>query len=279
MSESSQAAPPSNDVGLARSLGWLFVSAGVLVALGFMYRAWRPEVASVHGQTVDRVIDYLLVIVGIFIITGHILLGLWIVWSKKRDLPTGHASRKTEARVAIAVVLVMAVVSESGVIVLGLPAWEQMYGDPPENALVVEVVGKQFGWITRYPGEDGVFGATLPELVDDMDNPLGLDDEDEAAEDDIVLDGLLHLPVGTPVLVRLRSHDVLHSFSVAHMRVKQDVVPGLTTSVQFEVTRTGDFEIACAELCGLGHYRMRGVLKVQTVADFTSWLAEQETFQ
>ena len=158
----------------------------------------------------------------------------------------------------------MALVSESGVIILGMPAWEQLYGDPPKDALEVELVGKQFGWIVRYPGEDGVFGATDPYLVDDMDNPLGLDDEDPAAEDDIVLDGLMHLPVDRPVVVLLRTHDVLHSFTVAEMRIKQDLVPGLTTKVQFEPTRTGKFEIACAELCGLGHYRMRGELFVES---------------
>ena len=279
MSDRQDSATPRENAGMARTLGWLFASAGVFVALGFLFRTWRPEVATVHGEIVDRVIDYLLVIVGIFIIAGHLVLGLWIVGSRNRDASTGNASRRAEVRVAIAVVLVMAIVSESGVIVLALPAWEQMYGDPPDDAFVVEVVGKQFGWIVRYPGEDGEFGAHYPEFVDDMDNPLGLDDEDEAAEDDIVIDGLMHLPVDRPIVVRLRSHDVLHSFTVVHMRVKQDVVPGLITSVQFEVTRTGDYEIACAELCGLGHYKMRGVLKVQSAADFASWIAEQETFQ
>lgn len=257
------------------------MAAGVLVAIGFMTLAQRPEVASVHGEIVDTVLNFLLVVVGVFIVVGHFLLGLWI-WrgaAQTAKPGDGQVSKGIEIRIGIAVIAVMAIVSESGVIILGMPAWEQLYGTPPANALEIEVVGKQFGWIVRYPGEDGKFGQTLPELVDDMDNPLGLDDEDPDAEDDIVLDAVMHVPLDRPVVVRLRSHDVLHSFSVAQLRVKQDLIPGLVTSVQFVATRPDTFEIACAELCGLGHYRMRGLLTAESPDAFAKWLSEQETFQ
>jgi cytochrome c oxidase subunit 2 len=169
----------------------------------------------------------------------------------------------------------MAVIAEVGVLALGLPTWMEVYGEAPEDALVVEVVGKQFEWIIRYPGKDGKFGEASPELVNDARNPLGLDRKDPAARDDVVLRGNLHLPEGRPVSVRLRSHDVLHSFTVPHFRIKQDLVPGFTTSTLFTPTRSGSYEIVCAEVCGLGHYRMRGMAIVEPAGDFEKWLAEQ----
>ncbi len=267
--------------GAGRVLGWVLGVAGVLVALGFMFLAERPELASAHGAIVDRVLDFLLIVVGIFVVAGHVLLGRWILRSRAAGNapPEAPASLKNEKKVAWIVVLVMALVSETGVIVLGLPAWEEMYGPPPAGTLEVEMVGKQFGWVAHYPGKDGVFGKTNPRFVNDADNPIGLDENDDAAADDVVLDGVLHVPADRPVLVRLRSHDVLHSFSVPNLRVKQDLVPGMTSKVQFRPTRSGTYEIACAEICGLGHYRMRGVLTVEPEEAFVAWLAKQDTFQ
>jgi cytochrome c oxidase subunit 2 len=201
----------------------------------------------------------------------------WIVWTRgnattSQVRPIG---KKQELLWALIPIVFMGIVSEAGVLALGHSVWRELYGDGDLDALQVEVVGKQFEWFVRYPGKDGQFGRTMPELVHEVRNPLGLDETDSAATDDIFSRGVLRLPVGRMVQVRLRTHDVQHSFAVTAFRVKQDLVPGLPTLTQFVPTREGEYEIACAELCGLGHYKMRGTTLVLSDADFEQWLSNQ----
>jgi cytochrome c oxidase subunit 2 len=159
---------------------------------------------------------------------------------------------------------------------------------PSESeAVVVRVVGQQFAWEVHYPGPDGKFGRTDIKLVS-ADNPLGLDRSDPDAKDDFNSENQLHVQVNRPVLVHLSSKDVIHSFGLYEMRVKQDAVPGLQIPVWFIPTvstaemraRTGkadfDYEIACSQLCGLGHFRMRGFLVVDSADDYQKWMADQE---
>jgi cytochrome c oxidase subunit 2 len=159
---------------------------------------------------------------------------------------------------------------------------------PSESeALVVHVTGEQFAWNVRYAGPDGAFGRTDIKLIDLQSNPLGLDRSDPAAKDDVTTLNQLYLPVNRPVIVKLRSKDVIHSFGVPELRVKQDAIPGLTIPIWFVPnvttaemrTRTGNaefqYEIACAQLCGLGHARMRGFVTVQTAEEFQTWLDER----
>jgi cytochrome c oxidase subunit 2 len=148
------------------------------------------------------------------------------------------------------------------------------------------VTGEKFAWNMHYPGADRVFGRTDIKLLDLQSNPLGLDRSDPAAKDDITTVNQLYLPVNRPVIVRLRSKEVIHSFGVPEFRVKQDAVPGLTIPIWFIPTittaemrtRTGDpefqYEIACAQLCGLGHARMRGFVTVQSDEEFQKWMEE-----
>jgi cytochrome c oxidase subunit II len=143
--------------------------------------------------------------------------------------------------------------------------------------LVAEVVGEQFAWNVHYPGADGVFGRSDPRLYDPAGNPLGLADDDPAGRDDIVSINLMVVPVDRDIEVRLGSKDVLHSFFVPALRIKQDTVPGLHVPLRFHPRQTGDFEVPCAELCGLGHYRMRGVLRVVAPEAYETWLAAQRT--
>ena len=152
------------------------------------------------------------------------------------------------------------------------------------EALVVQVTGEQFAWNIHYAGPDGVFGRTDIKLLDLQSNPLGLDRSDPAAKDDVTTLNQLYLPVNKPIIVRLRSKDVIHSFGVPEFRVKQDAIPGLTIPIWFVPnvttaemrTRTGNpefqYEIACAQLCGLGHARMRGFVTVQTAEEFQKWM-------
>jgi cytochrome c oxidase subunit 2 len=271
------AAPDERARGMAYALAALFVAAALLIALGFAREGRLPELASRHGASIDATIRYLLIATGVLFLLGHGVLAWFVVrYAGARAHGSPHASGRAEWRVALAPVLVMMVVAEGGVLWVGLPAFAEMYGEPPADALAVEVVGKQFEWLVRYPGPDGVFGRTDAALVHDARNPVGLDKKDPAAKDDVVKRGELHLPVGRSALVRLRALDVIHSFTVPHFRVKQDLIPGFLGRTQFVPTKEGRFELACAELCGLGHYRMRGFIEVQSERDFQAWLAEEE---
>lgn len=260
----------------AAAIALFFLVLTILTVFGFACREWQPPAASKHGPGVDRVITYLLWTTGAFFVLGHAALA-WLIWrGSARGAATGASARpRTEWALALPPALVMAIVAEVGVLVLGLPVWSDVYGEDPADAFTVEVVGKQFEWIVHYPGKDGAFGRTVPEKVRDKLNPLGLDRKDPTAKDDIVLRGMLHLPVNRPVSIRIRSLDVLHSFSVPAFRVKQDAVPGFSTRTRFTPTVEGKFEIACAELCGLAHYRMRGFVIVMESGQFDAWLASQ----
>jgi len=156
------------------------------------------------------------------------------------------------------------------------------------DALVVQVTAEQFAWNFHYAGPDKIFGRRDIKLIDAQENPLGIDRSDPAAKDDITTLNQLYLPVNTPILVRLRSKDMIHSFGVPEFRVKQDAIPGLTIPTWFipNVTtaemrrRLGkddfQYEIACAQLCGLGHYRMRGYVTVLGADEFQKWIQDEE---
>jgi cytochrome c oxidase subunit 2 len=170
-----------------------------------------------------------------------------------------------------------------------IPLWAARVDRMPSEgeALIVRVTAEQFAWNMHYPGPDRVFGRTDLKLIDTQANPLGLDRSDPAAKDDVTTLNQLYLPVNQPIILRLRSKDMIHSFGVPEFRVKQDAIPGLTIPLWFVPnvttaemrTRTGNaefqYEIACAQLCGLGHYRMRGFVTVQTAEEFQKWMDEK----
>jgi len=157
------------------------------------------------------------------------------------------------------------------------PLWSaRVNAFPPEAAsTVVRVVAGQFSWNIHYPGPDGRFGRTDASLLSPA-NPLGLDLTDPAARDDVMAVNELNLPVNRPSIVYLSSKDVVHSFTLPQMRVKQDANPGTVQPVWFTPTQRGEWEIACSQLCGLAHYRMKGIYRVQTPEEFAEWLAMQK---
>lgn len=179
-----------------------------------------------------------------------------------------HFSRYNEIGVAIIEGVLL--------VAFAIPVWAARVDAFPSEAesTVVRVVAEQFAWNVHYPGTDGQFGRTNIKLVD-ANNPIGLDRTDPAAKDDFNSINQLVLPVDKPVIVHLSSKDVIHSFSLIQMRVKQDAVPGISIPVWFTPTMTGDWEINCSQLCGLGHYRMRGFYSIKTQADYEAWLKEQ----
>ncbi len=188
------------------------------------------------------------------------------------------------------VYVVLAIALAEGVLLVAyeMPAWrERVNGMPsPDEATVVRVVAEQFAWNVHYPGPDGRFGRTDVKLVA-AENPLGLDRTDEAARDDVTAINQLTLPVNHPVLIHLTSKDVIHSFTIYEMRVKQDALPGADTPVWFVPTVTTaemrqrlgkpdfEYEIACSQLCGLGHFRMRGFATIVTDGEYQAYLAAE----
>lgn len=174
----------------------------------------------------------------------------------------------------LAMVTAMAVVA---LLAPGLSVWRQ-FVTVPKDATEIEVVGQQWQWSFRLPGKDGRLGASDAKYIS-ADNPLGLDPNDPASRDDVViLDGELHVPLGKPIKVLLRSIDVVHDFYVPEFRAKMDLMPGLVTYFWFIPTSAGTFESLCAAFCGIGHPHMRATVVVETEDKFQEWLQKQQTF-
>jgi cytochrome c oxidase subunit 2 len=159
----------------------------------------------------------------------------------------------------------------------GLVVWHQ-FVTVPADATDVEVMGQQWQWSFRLPGKDGRLGTTDVRNIS-SDNPMGVNRDDPHGQDDIVIEnGDLHLPVGKPVKVLLRSIDVLHDFYVPEFRAKMDMVPGMVTYFWIRPIRTGTFDVLCAELCGASHYQMRAKVIVEEESEYHAWLEQQKTF-
>ncbi len=184
-----------------------------------------------------------------------------------------EAKGKISKYVEVAIVIVEVVL----LVGLALPMWAKRVGNFPDekDATVVHVIAQQFAWNFHYPGPDGTFGRRSVELIDEVTNPIGLDPDDPASADDITTINQLHLPVDKDVIVYLSTKDVIHGFSLPYLRVKHDAIPGMVIPLHFKPVQTGDSEVACAQLCGLTHYRMRGFVHIQTAEEYQAWLDEQ----
>ena len=247
-----------------------------------------PELASAQGAEVDRLMSYIHWLMAILFVGWSALFVFMLVRFNRRRHPRAtyrgpqsNVSKYVEGGVALAEAVLL--------VAFSIPFWyERVEAFPARDAAVeVRVVGEQFAWNVHYPGPDGIFGRAEAELVDQQTNPLGLDRSDPNAADDVTIINQLHLPVDTPTIVHLSSKDVIHSFMLNELRVKQDAMPGIEIPIHFVPTvtteemreRTGredyQYEIACAQLCGLGHYRMRGFLTIEEQDEFEAWLASK----
>jgi cytochrome c oxidase subunit 2 len=248
---------------MSKAQGLLFGLATlvlVVVATFFFTRTWLPPLKS-DRVGIDNALFYTLLVTGIVFIATNLTLA-WFAY-RFQDFPGAKASYwHDDPRLEWTWTLVTAgIMSIFMFNALGL--WAQIQSPAPKDAFVVEVTGQQFRWVVRYPGKDGAFGRTDAKLVDvDHENYIGLDSSDPAAADDRMAVNELYLPLDRPVKIRIRSTDVIHSFFLPNFRVKQDAMPGMTIETWFIPKATGDFEIACAQHCGLGHYRMRGQVHV-----------------
>jgi len=249
-----------------------------------------PALASTHGGQIDNMIGWVHVFMLIlFVGWGGFYIYCLFRFRRSRQPVANYAGVKshTSSYLEVGVAVVEAVLLFGFAIPLWAARVDRM--PPTSEALLVHVTAEQFAWNVHYAGPDGVFGRTDIKLIDTQDNPLGLDRSDPAAKDDITTLNQLYLPVNKPIIVRLRSKDMIHSFGVPEFRVKQDAIPGLTIPIWFVPnvttaemrTRTGNpefqYEIACAQLCGLGHYRMRGFVTVLSTDEFQKWVEGEET--
>jgi cytochrome c oxidase subunit II len=236
---------------------------------------WMPAAASGHASALDAVL---------FSVHAHMLLifAAWLAlflialvkFRKGANAePRAEGMKGTWAAIAIGAVIVGDVIILA---TLALPAWAARNAPPPAGVQPVEIriAAEQFAWNIHYPGPDGTFGRARQELVSAA-NPVGIDRDDPAGADDIGLLNVLMLPVYRTAVVQLTSRDVIHSFTLNEMRVKQDATPGMTSRIWFTPIALGDWEIACSQLCGLGHYRMRGEYHVVDQAAWDRWQSEE----
>ena len=247
-----------------------------------------PEIASAHGAGLDQVMVLVHVLMLVMFI-GWSLLFVYMLWRFRASKNPKAQYEGTQSKASS--YAEWAVIASEAVLLVGfsIPLWSERVDEFPSEseATVVRVVAEQFAWNVHYPGPDGVFGRTDPTLVDAITNPLGLDNEDPTAADDVTTINQLHLPVNKPAIVHLTSKDVIHSFMLNEFRVKQDAMPGMSIPLWFEPTVTTaemralrgnddvNYEIACAQLCGIGHYRMRGFLTIHDQAGYDSWMENE----
>jgi cytochrome c oxidase subunit 2 len=234
---------------------------------------WFPTLASEHGSRIDGLFMAVLVVTGIAFVLVQGALGFFVARygeNGRERAAYWHDNPKAEAILLIVTAVILTVL-----VFMGQRVWASIYfSDAPTDATIVEITGEQFLWNFHYAGPDGQFGRTDSKLITSTNN-IGLDRDDPAAKDDVVSIGNMHAPVNKPVRVRLRSKDVIHSFFLPNFRIKQDAVPGMGIEVWFTPTKAGPFEVACAELCGLGHYRMKAALTIdESQEKFNQWLEE-----
>ncbi len=240
------------------------------------YYGWGlPIDVSTNGFQIDRLLWVIHIFMAVLFVGWFIFLVYTILKFRQKSghqahYHTKHFKLPTYLEIGVAVTEVLLLCAFS------FPIFSQVRQEfpPKEKSLELRIVAEQFAWNVHYPGKDRIFGKTDIRLMN-SGNPLGLDPNDPAAADDIATLNQLHIPVDTPVIATLSSKDVIHSFGIPVMRVKQDVTPGQTVRIWFEAKKEGNFEIACAQLCGLGHYRMRGFFVPESKEKFSAWLDEQ----
>ena len=250
-------------------------------------------ISSVSGR-----IDEIIVIVHYLMLVLFIGWGIFFIVSlikfresknKKANYKgvNSHYSSILEASVAVIEIIIL--------FGFAFPIWAERVNDVPDtrDAEHIRVIAQQYAWNIHYPGPDGKFGETKINLVDEQDNPIGLDRSSEFGKDDFYTINQLHIPVNTKIRIDLSSKDVIHNFKLPELRVSQDAIPGMTIPVHFTATSTSEeflktavgtkregksLEIACAQLCGLGHYRMKGYLTIHQMDNYLSWLDEQAEY-
>src|SRR5438094_3456065 len=235
----------------------------------------QPPNASSHGLQIDHIIGFCHWFMGALFVGWSVFFIYTLIRFRRRRQPNANYMGVTSP---ISTHLEFSVVLIEAVLLLGfaIPLWGRRVNQfpPGKEALLVHVVAQQFSFNDHLPGADGQFGRRDVNFVANS-NPLGIDPNDPAGKDDIVTTGELHVPVGRPVIAELSSKDVIHDFFVTEMRIAGDAIPGSLIPIWFTPVKTGTYEVICAQLCGLGHYGMKGTLVVDTPQDYQAWLKER----
>ena len=258
---------------MAMAIALILLVAGTLL-FHFLSPWWFTPIAS-NWVTMDQTVNLTFWVTGVVFVTVNLFMAYCVIRYRHRKGQKAHyepENKKLEWWLTI--------VTTVGVVAMlapGLFVWAK-FVQVPKEAAVVEVLGQQWHWSYRFPGADNVLGATDAHLMNAA-NPFGMNPSDPAGKDDVLVSSPeLHLPIGQPVKVLLRSKDVLHDFTVPQFRVKMDMVPGTTTYLWFTPTKMGEYDVLCEELCGIAHYAMRGRVVVDDATTFKTWLASNPTF-
>lgn len=241
------------------------------------YGFWLPPNISTHGAEIDQLISVLHWFMAVLFIGWGIYLVYCLVRFRERPGHEANVSQDSHFVLPKYIEIGIIIIEACLLVFFSAPIWAKVKRDFPKESesVVVEVTAEQFAWTIRYSGRDGKFGPTKNELIDGT-NPVGLDRNEADGKDDILSPNILNIPVNKPVIVKLKAKDVIHNFFLPVMRVKQDAIPGMTIPLWFQATETGKFEIACAQLCGVGHTQMRGFFNVMTQEEFDKWYDEEE---
>ncbi len=246
-----------------------------------------PTPASEHGATTDQLMNITWMIIGPMFFLCHLVMMVFTYkyyYRKERTATFFAHSNKLEMIWTIVPTLVL-----TTLIVYGLSVWQKITGPEPDDSIEIELYAKQFDWTARYAGDDNVLGKSGYRLIT-AENPLGISAEDAAANDDKVVRGELHLPVGKPVVFKFHSRDVIHSAYMPHFRAQMNCVPGMTTQLHMvptittaemkDITGNPEFNyiLLCNKICGGAHYNMQMDIIVESAEDYEAWLADKKTF-
>ncbi len=244
------------------------------------------EAASIQGEKLDEMLWVTLIITGIvFVITQVLLFWFSYKYQENENRKVFFFAHSTKLEL---VWTAIPAITLTILVVFGLRNWFFFTGEAPKNAMVVEVTGKQFGWIFRYPGKDAIFGKKYYKNIDPATNSVGIIWDDKYAQDDILTEQTMYVVKGQPVKLIIGSRDVIHDVGLSHFRLKMDAVPGIPTTMWFtpkfttkemkEITGNPNFvyEISCDQMCGNGHYSMKGIIEVVDQEEYDLWLAKQK---
>lgn len=278
-----------------RLMAWLLVAFfllgmyGIWICHEMLIDKMLPVAASVEGERYDSMFYVTLVVTGIVFFATQAVL-FWFAFryqstEKRTSFFYAHNNKLELLWTTVPAIAMAALVA------VGLRNWVALTSEAPKNAQIVEIVGKQFNWLVRYPGADGELGKRDFRLTNDANNVLGMDWNDRHNMDDVIAqNGEMHLIKGRPVKLIIGSRDVIHDVGLPHFRMKMDAVPGIITTMWFTPRYTTEemkkitgnpnfvYEISCDQICGKGHYSMRGTIIVQTQAEFDAWMKEQQTY-
>ena len=241
-----------------------------------IYTPWYSTPIASNWSSIDSTIELTFAMTGAVYVLVLGFMTYCVI--KFRSTKNRKADYEPESKKAEVILTVLTTIGVAGLLAPGLIVWDD-YVSPPEEAMPIEAMGQQWYWNFRLPGKDGILGTTDARNIS-ADNPFGMNENDPNGKDDILIEGdTLHLEHDKPVKFLLRSIDVLHNFYVPQFRGKMDMVPGMITYYWFTPEKNGEYEILCAELCGVGHHAMRGFVTVDDETSYNEWLSEQITFK